>query len=255
MGREGVRPVKRVLAGFHAVNARLRHAPGSIESIYIDERRNDARMVQLKSKARELGVRVASAEPERLRGLAGAAPHQGVVALADELEQALGLDQLLDRVTPRTLLLLLDSVTDPRNLGACLRVADAAGVEAVIVPRDRSAGMTPAALKAAAGAAETVPLVPVTNLARSMDDLRDAGVRLIGAAGEAATALYDVDLTGPLAWVLGAEGSGLRRLTRERCDVLARIPLAGHVESLNVSVAAGICLFESLRQRGSARAA
>lgn len=251
MAREGDRPSKRVLAGFHAVNARLRHAPASIESIYIDERRNDARMAQLKSRARELGVRVAAADVERLRGLAGAAPHQGVVALAEELEQALGLDQLLDRVTPQTLLLLLDSVTDPRNLGACLRVADAAGVAAVIVPRDRSAGMTPAALKAAAGAAETVPLVPVTNLARSMDDLRDAGVRLIGAAGEATASLYDLDLTGPLAWVLGAEGSGLRRLTRERCEKLARIPLAGHVESLNVSVAAGICLFESLRQRRS----
>lgn len=255
MARENVNAAKRVLAGFHAVNARLRHAPGTIESIYVDERRHDARMAQLKSKARELGVRVAAADVERLRGLAGAAPHQGVVAIADQLEQALDLDQLLDRVTSQTLLLLLDSVTDPRNLGACLRVADAAGVEAVIVPRDRSAGMTPVALKAAAGAAETVPLVPVTNLARSMDDLRDAGVRLIGAAGEAQDSLYDVSLTGPLAWVLGAEGSGLRRLTRERCDVLARIPLAGHVESLNVSVAAGICLFESLRQRRSAAAA
>jgi 23S rRNA (guanosine2251-2'-O)-methyltransferase len=255
MARENVHAARRVLAGFHAINARLRHAPGTIESIYVDERRNDARMAQLKSKARELGVRVAAANVERLRGLAGAAPHQGVVAIAEALEQVLDLDQLLDRVTPQTLLLLLDSVTDPRNLGACLRVADAAGVEAVIVPRDRSAGMTPAALKAAAGAAETVPLVPVTNLARSMDDLRDAGVRLIGAAGEAESSLYDVSLTGPLAWVLGAEGSGLRRLTRERCDELARIPLAGHVESLNVSVAAGICLFESLRQRRSAAAA
>jgi 23S rRNA (guanosine2251-2'-O)-methyltransferase len=248
-----------VLAGFHAVNARLRHAP-ALDRVDLYRRASQRRAhgaVEVRS-ARELGVRMwRRPMPDRLRGLAGAAPHQGVVALADELEQSLGLDQRArPSVTPRTLLLLLDSVTDPRNLGACLRVADAAGVEAaVIVPRDRSAGMTPAALKAAAGAAETVPLVPVTNLARSMDDLRDAGVRLIGAAGEAATALYDVDLTGPLAWVLGAEGSGLRRLTRERCDVLARIPLAGHVESLNVSVAAGICLFESLRQRGSARAA
>ena len=156
-----------------------------------------------------------------------------------------------------SLLLLLDGVTDPRNLGACLRTADAAGVGAVIVPRDRSAALTPDAARAAAGAAESVALIAVTNLARTMDELRDAGIRLAGADpadGADATAvptLYQLDLTGPLAWVLGAEGSGLRRLTRERCDVLARIPLAGAVESLNVAVAAGICLFESVRQRAA----
>ena len=160
------------------------------------------------------------------------------------------LDDVLNRVDASTLLLLLDGVTDPRNLGACLRVADAAGVNAVIVPRDRSAGLTPSAMKAAAGAAETVPLIAVINLARAMDDLREADVRMVGAAGEAAQSLFELDLTGPLAWALGAEEAGLRRLTRERCDVLARIPLAGHVESLNVSVATGICLFESKRQRG-----
>jgi 23S rRNA (guanosine2251-2'-O)-methyltransferase len=147
------------------------------------------------------------------------------------------------------LLLALDSVTDPRNLGACLRVADAAGVKAVLVPRDRSAGMTPAALKAAAGAAESVPLIEVTDLARALDAVNDAGVRTVGAAGEAEQSLFDLDLRGPVAWVLGAEGSGLRRLTRERCEILARIPLQGHVESLNVSVATGICLFETVRQR------
>jgi 23S rRNA (guanosine2251-2'-O)-methyltransferase len=242
---------KRVLAGFHAVGARLRHAPASIETIYVDERRRDARMGDLQQRAKSLGVRVAPIDAERLRGLAGEAPHQGVVALAAELEQAVTLDDVLNRVNADTLLLLLDGVTDPRNLGACLRVADAAGVNAVLVPRDRSAGLTPSALKAAAGAAETVPLIAVTNLARTMDDLRDADVRMVGAAGEAGQSLYELDLTGPLAWVLGAEDSGLRRLTRERCDVLARIPLAGHVESLNVSVATGICLFESKRQRGA----
>ncbi len=242
---------KRVLAGFHAVGARLRHAPSSIETIYVDERRHDGRMVDLQQRAKALGVRVSPIEAERLRGLAGEAPHQGVVALAAELEQAATLDDVLNRVEANTLLLLLDGVTDPRNLGACLRVADAAGVNAVIVPRDRSAGLTPAALKAAAGAAETVPLIAVTNLARAMDDLRDADVRMVGAAVEAKQSLYELDLTGPLAWVLGAEDSGLRRLTRERCDVLARIPLAGHVESLNVSVATGICLFESKRQRSA----
>ena len=244
---------KRVLAGFHAVGARLRHAPASIETIYVDERRRDGRMVDLQQRAKSLGVRVALIDAERLRGLAGEAPHQGVVALAAELEQAISLDDVLNRIDANTLLLLLDGVTDPRNLGACLRVADAAGVSAVVVPRDRSAGLTPSALKAAAGAAETVPLIAVTNLARAMDDLRDADVRMVGAAGEAKQSLYELDLIGPLAWALGAEDSGLRRLTRERCDVLARIPLAGHVESLNVSVATGICLFESKRQRSMSR--
>lgn len=239
----------RVLAGFHAVGARLRHAPESIETIYVDQRRRDGRMVDLQQRAKSLGVRITPTDVERLRGLAGEAAHQGVVALASELEQAVSLDDVLNRVDATTLLLLLDGVTDPRNLGACLRVADAAGVSAVIVPRDRSAGLNPAALKAAAGAAETVSLIPVINLARAMDDLRDVGVRLVGAAGEATQSLYELDLTGPLAWALGAEDAGLRRLTRERCDVLARIPLAGHVESLNVSVATGICLFESVRQR------
>ncbi|MDH4114192.1 MAG: 23S rRNA (guanosine(2251)-2'-O)-methyltransferase RlmB [Burkholderiaceae bacterium] len=240
---------KRILAGFHAVGARLRHAPASIEAIYVDARRRDGRMAQLQQRAAELKVKVIAADPERLRGMAGEAPHQGVVAVAEQLDQVLSFEDVLNDVRADTLLLLLDGVTDPRNLGACLRVADAAGVQAVVVPRDRSAGLTPAALKAAAGAAEAVPLIDVTNLARAMDDLRDAGVRLIGAAGEADDSLFDLDLTGPLAWVLGAEGAGLRRLTRERCDALARIPIIGHVESLNVSVATGICLYEAVRQR------
>jgi 23S rRNA (guanosine2251-2'-O)-methyltransferase len=240
---------QRVLAGFHAVGARLRHAPDSIEVIYVDARRHDARMAQLQQRAAEAGVRVVGTDPARLRGLAGEVPHQGVVALAAELDEAITLADVLQKVGDQSLLLLLDGVTDPRNLGACMRVAAAAGVQAVVVPRDRSAGMTPAAIKAAAGAVEAVPLMAVTNLARAMDEMRDAGVRLIGAAGDATNDLFDVDLTGPLAWALGAEGSGLRRLTRERCDLLARIPISDRIESLNVSVAAGICLFESVRQR------
>jgi 23S rRNA (guanosine2251-2'-O)-methyltransferase len=245
---------RRVLAGFHAVGARLRHAPDSIEAIYVDARRRDSRMMQLQQRAAEAGVRVVAADAARLRGLAGEVQHQGLVALAVDIEQAITLDDTLRDVGPGTFLLLLDGVTDPRNLGACLRVADAAGVQAVVVPRDRSAGLTPAALKAAAGAVETVPLLPVTNLARAMDEMRDAGVRLVGAAGEAPQSLFDVDLTGALAWALGAEGTGLRRLTRERCDALACIPILGRVESLNVSVAAGICLYESVRQRRAAGA-
>ena len=240
---------KRVLAGFHAVSARLRAAPDSIERLYVDARRRDGRMQRLRQDASAVGVDVVATDSEQLRALCGEAPHQGVVAIAADIAQVLSLDDVLAAVRPDTLILALDGVTDPRNLGACLRVADAAGVDAVIVPRDRSAGMTPAALKAAAGAAESVPLIEVTNLARALEALADAGIRTIGAAGEASESLFDIDLSGPVAWVLGAEGEGLRRLTRERCDRLARIPLQGRVESLNVSVAAGICLFETVRQR------
>jgi 23S rRNA (guanosine2251-2'-O)-methyltransferase len=240
---------KRILAGFHAVGARLRHAPESIDAIYVDARRRDGRMAELQQRAAQLKVRCVPVDAERLRGMAGDAPHQGVVAVGDELGRSHSLEDVIAAIGPQSLLLLLDGVTDPRNLGACLRVADAVGVQAVVVPRDRSASLTPAALKAAAGGAEAVPLIAVTNLARAMDQLREGGVQLIGAAGEAESTVFDLDLTGPVAWVVGAEGSGLRRLTRERCDVLARIPLAGHVESLNVSVAAGICLFETMRQR------
>jgi 23S rRNA (guanosine2251-2'-O)-methyltransferase len=149
------------------------------------------------------------------------------------------------------LLLLLDGITDPRNLGACLRTAAAAGVEAVVVPRDRSATLTDVASKAAAGAAETLPLIAVTNLARAMDEIKEAGVWVAGAAGDAESTVFDLDLRGPVAWALGAEGTGLRRLTRDKCDFLARIPMQGSVESLNVSVAAGVCLFETVRQRGA----
>lgn len=243
----------RVLAGFHAVNARLRHAPDSIVVLYVDSQRRDARMGQLLQRAEQARVRIVAVDSQRLRGLAGDVPHQGVVAVCADRPSTATLDDVLASVRADTLLLLLDGVTDPRNLGACLRVADAAGVSAVIVPRDRSAALTPAVAKAAAGATETLPLVAVTNLARAMDELKEAGVWIAGASGEAPTSLYELTLTGPLAWALGAEGEGLRRLTRERCDWLARIPLAGHVESLNVSVAAGICLFETVRQRSAAR--
>jgi 23S rRNA (guanosine2251-2'-O)-methyltransferase len=245
---------KRVLAGFHAVTARLRQAPDSIEALYVDGGRRDGRMRQLLARAEAAGVRATAADFERLQQLAGGATHQGVVALCAVTEVARTFDDVLDGVGPRTLLLLLDGVTDPRNLGACLRTAEAAGVQAVIVPRDRSANMTPVVASAAAGAAESLPLIAVTNLARSMQELREAGVWIAGAAGEAEKTLYEIDLTGPIAWALGAEGEGLRRLTRERCDVLARIPLHGQVESLNVSVATGICLFETQRQRSQASA-
>ena len=242
-------PPPRVLVGFHAVLARLRAAPNTITSIHFDARRRDGRMQQVHELARIAGVRMLAAEPAALRELAEGAPHQGVVAIATAIDRPLILDDALAAVHAGTLLLALDGVTDPRNLGACLRVADAAAVDAVVVPRDRSAGLTPAALKAASGAAESVPLIEVTNLARALDVMKEAGLQTIGAAGEAEASLFDLKLDGPIVWVLGAEGEGLRRLTRERCSTLARIPLQGHVESLNVSVATGICLFETVRQR------
>lgn len=239
----------RVVVGFHAVNARLTHAPESIETLYADAQRHDGRMRKLLERAAGARVRVVPADSARLQRLAGGATHQGVVALCGELDLARTLDDLLTALPPNALLLLLDGVTDPRNLGACMRTAEAAGAQALIVPRDRSASLTPVVAAAAAGAAETLPLIAVTNLVRAMQELREAGVWIAGAAGEADKSLYELDLRGPLAWVLGAEGEGLRRLTRERCDWLARIPLSGQVESLNVSVAAGICLFETVRQR------
>src|SRR5262249_36527281 len=157
------------------------------------------------------------------------------------------LDDVLARVEPSTLLLLLDGVTDPRNLGACLRTAAAAGASAVVVPRDRSASLTDVASKAAAGAAEALPLIAVTNLARAMDELKQAGIWIAGAATDSERTIFELDLRGPLAWALGAEGTGLRRLTRERCDWLAHIPMSADVDSLNVSVATGVCLFETVR--------
>jgi 23S rRNA (guanosine2251-2'-O)-methyltransferase len=245
----------RVVAGFHAVNARLRHSAASIETLYVDATRRDARMQQLLDRARGAGVKVTVGDAERLKRLAAGSTHQGVVALCREAELARTLDDVLAAVDAQTLLLLLDGVTDPRNLGACMRTAEAAGAQALIVPRDRSAGLTPVVAAAAAGAAETLPLIAVTNLARAMEQIREAGVWIAGAVGEAEQTLYEIDLSGPLAWALGAEGQGLRRLTREKCDWLARIPLQGQTESLNVSVASGVCLFETLRQRRAKSAA
>jgi 23S rRNA (guanosine2251-2'-O)-methyltransferase len=245
---------RTVLAGFHAVGARLRVDPASVELVYFDARRRDARMQQLLARAAEAQVRCVAADGARLDGLSPQAPHQGVIALAHPPRPGASFEQLLDGVHPGTFLLVLDGVTDPRNLGACLRTAAAAGVQAVIVPRDRSATLTAAASKAASGAVESVDLVAVTNLARAMKDMQDAGIWIVGADGAAERSLYDVDLTGPRAWALGAEGTGLRRLTRERCDELVHIPMSGGMESLNVSVAAGVCLFETVRQRRAAGA-
>ena len=214
-----------VLAGFHAVGARLRMDPKSISAVYLDPERRDKRMREMREKLIAAGVRVMTADNRRLDGMAPDVPHQGIVAMAEEKQAQLEFDELLDLITDDTLILILDGVTDPRNFGACLRVADAAG------------------------AAETVPVVTVTNLAASIVELRDAGVTVVGTAGEATKSIYEFDQKKAFAWVLGAEGDGLRQLTRRRCDDLAAIPMAGAVESLNVSVASGICLYESVRQR------
>ncbi|HTT12817.1 MAG TPA: 23S rRNA (guanosine(2251)-2'-O)-methyltransferase RlmB [Burkholderiaceae bacterium] len=236
--------------GFHAVNARLKHAVASIQVLYVSEHRHDARMRDLVARAEGAGVKIMRADDRRLDALAGQNAHQGVVALCAESDQPVHLEDVLANVDATTLLLLLDGVTDPRNLGACIRTAAAAGASAVVVPRDRSASLTDVASKTAAGAAEMLPLIAVTNLARAMDQIKEAGVWIAGAAADADRTIFALDLRGPLAWVLGAEGGGMRRLTRERCDWLAHIPMHGGMENLNVSVATGICLFETVRQRG-----
>ena len=240
-----------LLCGFHAVAARLKVAPDSIAELYVDAARRDARMRQLLERAAAVSVRPIAADAPRLARLAGGTRHQGVVARVRALPQPRSLDDLLDALGDAPpLLLLLDGVTDPHNLGACLRTADAAGVHAVIAPRDRAAGINATVAKAASGAADTVPYFMVTNLARTMLELKERDIWLTGTSDAAEGSIYDCDFRRPSAIVLGAEGAGLRRLTAERCDALARIPMRGAVESLNVSVACGVCLYEARRQRG-----
>lgn len=242
---------QQLLVGFHAVIARLRQAPDSLKTVYYDFSRRDRRMKDfLKSAESILGRRLHQADTARLRQLAGHDRHQGVVALAEPAAVARTIGELLDSLTGEpALILILDGVTDPHNLGACLRVADGAGAHAIIVPKDRSAQLNATVSKVASGAAETMPFVAVTNLARAMRELQDAGVWLIGTSDDAEKTLYDVDLTGPTAIVMGAEGEGMRRLTKETCDELVSIPMLGGVESLNVSVASGVALYEARRQR------
>jgi 23S rRNA (guanosine2251-2'-O)-methyltransferase len=239
----------RLIYGFHAVTSRLRQKAAGVREIYLDAARGDRRARDLAQAAQARGVRVILVEGVRLDGMTGHARHQGIAARVEAAAPAQDLDDVLAELSEPALLLILDGITDPHNLGACLRVADAMGVHAVIAPKDRAAGMTPVVAKVASGAAETVPFVTVTNLARTMRELKEREIWLIGADQGAASDLYSVKLEGPLAWVLGAEGEGMRRLTRENCDELARIPMLGAVESLNVSVSAGICLAEARRQR------
>ena len=242
--------------GYHAVESVIRHEPGRIQVLHAQADRQDKRMQSLLALARNQGVMILMSARSDLDALANGR-HQGVLALLYPTRKGdpvsivseSGLAGHIARaVSP--LILILDGVTDPHNLGACLRSADAAGVTAVIFPKDKSADVTDVARKVASGAAETVPWVRVTNLARTIELLKQAGVWIIGTGGDAQESLYERDLTGPCAIVLGSEGSGMRRLTRDLCDFTVRLPMAGAVSSLNVSVAAGVCLFEAVRQRG-----
>lgn len=243
----------RILFGFHAVAVRLKTAPSTVLEVHVDTGRRDPRMRQFLERARAAGVRLIDSDDDRLQRLAGSPRHQGVAARVQPLPQARSLDDLLDTVDAEgrgpALLLVLDGVTDPHNLGACLRVADGAGVHAVIAPKDHAVGVSATVSKVASGAAETVPYFMVTNLARTLGELKERDIRVVGTTGDAPASLYDCDLRGPLALVMGAEGAGMRALTARNCDELVRLPMAGAVESLNVSVASGICLYEAVRQR------
>ena len=239
----------KILFGFHAVPVRLKTAPRSVIEIHLDADRRDQRMRQFIERAREAGVRVVDSDDERLHRMCGTHRHQGVVARVEPLAHSHSLDDTLDAVEGDPLLLVLDGITDPHNLGACLRVADGAGAHAVIAPKDHAVGVNATVAKVASGAAETIPYFMVTNLARTIGELKERGIRVIGTSDDAPSSLYELDLTGPLALVLGAEGRGMRQLTARNCDQLARLPMKGAVESLNVSVASGICLYEALRQR------
>ncbi|HMO44682.1 MAG TPA: 23S rRNA (guanosine(2251)-2'-O)-methyltransferase RlmB [Rubrivivax sp.] len=239
------------LFGFHAVGVRIKTAPASVLEVHADPARRDQRMRQLLERAASAGVRVLDSDDMRLTQLSGTPRHQGVVARVTPLPQAHSLDDLLDAAEGPPLLLALDGVTDPHNLGACLRVADGAGVHAVIAPKDHAVGLNATVAKVASGAAETVPYLMVTNLARTLNELKERYILVVGTGDDAPQTLYQAHLSGPLALVLGAEGKGMRQLTRKTCDALVRIPMLGAVESLNVSVAAGVCLYEARRQRGA----
>ena len=244
---------ERVIFGFHTVLARLRADPKSVLEVFLDGSRKDARARDFAAQVESAGVRLMRVAADRLEGMAGGGRHQGVVARVAAQSQKQTLEELLERLEEMKvppLLLVLDGITDPHNLGACLRVANAAGAHAVIAPKDHAAGVNATVSKVASGAAEITPYFMVTNLARALADLKDRNIWIVGTDSSAAEDLFSVkNLPASIAWVMGAEGAGMRRLTRESCDLLVRIPMRGQVESLNASVAAGICLFESVRRR------
>ena len=240
------------ISGLHSVRTALRHGADRLVQVWFDAKRHDQRLRAVLGEFTAAGIKPQPVSKSELDQLAAGANHQGIVAetLAPAAMDEGYLETLLQGLETPPFLLVLDGVQDPHNLGACLRSADAAGVHAVLAPKDRAVGLTPVACKVASGAANTVPFVQVTNLVRTLRWLQEAhGIWLVGAAGAAVTSLYDTSLTGPLALIMGNEEKGMRRLTRDLCDQLVRLPMAGSVESLNVSVAAGVCLFEAVRQR------
>lgn len=244
--------MNKFIGGFHAVETLLNHQPERIIQLFLAEQRHDQKYQMLLQLAKQQGISVQNISSSKLDHLLPQVNHQGIAAQCTPLKNFSEHDLMtLIENTPNSLLLILDGVQDPHNLGACLRTANAAGVSAVIIPKDRSAPLNATVHKVACGAADFVPLVVVTNLARTLQKLKEAGVWLVGLAGEANQSLFDTSLTGPIALVLGAEEQGMRRLTREHCDILASLPMQGVVSSVNVSVATGISLFEAVRQRSS----
>jgi len=239
----------RFIFGFHAVISRLRQNPDSIKEIFVDTDRRDRRARDLIKLIETQCIHLITCNHARLDNIAGTRHHQGVIANIDATCHHIGINDVLETLAQPARLLVLDGIQDPRNLGACLRVADAFGVQAVIVPKDRAVSVTATVYKVASGAVDTVPVIFVTNLARTLRALKQHGIWLVGATADADASLDSIELPHPIAWVLGAEGGGLRRLTRETCDQLVRIPMSGSVESLNVSVSAGVCLFETYRQQ------
>ena len=253
----------KVLFGFHAVGVRLKTTPQSVIEIHFDVARRDARMRQFLERVAEVGCRLIESDGVRIAKLCGGHGHQGVAARVKEIAQVHSLDELLENLEAtnaalpleqrtQPLILVLDGVTDPHNLGACLRVADGAGAHCVIAPKDHAAGINATVAKVASGAAETVPYFMVTNLARTLNELKERNIWILGTSDQATKTLYQADLKGPVALVQGAEGDGIRQLTAKTCDELVSIPMRGAVESLNVSVASGVCLYEAMRQRNFA---
>jgi len=242
----------QIIGGIHAVRTAIKHPDSQIQQIWVDNKRHDKRLFELLQSLKKTTIQLNKTNKEALDKLAPKLRHQGILAevTLPAAKDESSLENLLINLKKPALLLILDGITDPHNLGACLRSADGAGVDAVIAPKDRASGLTPVACKVASGAAESVPFIQVTNLARTLKDLRqNYGIWTIGTADETSKTIYQADLAVPMALIMGSEEKGLRRLTREQCDELVSIPMQGMVESLNVSVATGICLFEVNRQR------